>query len=251
MCCSLLDELGRPYPGRRCSQMTKRSIVGDAINFRGMVYGPVNELGLVALFAKVCEEMGYIIEEVRAEFPDCVARRHVKRGWERLTIEFEYRSSNFERHGHDPAGCDLIVCWEHDWESSPVPVLALKEFVALRKSKATRRFDRQEIVRPLGTRQTMLTPGGVKNGYINIKPLDDFWPEECRGGNVERAVQHLIVEFEGVRRVATDISGGHKTLRRVRGEVKRFVTLHGLQAGDWIEIVRLGKYEYRVRPATV
>jgi hypothetical protein len=53
----------------------KRSIVGDAINFRGMVYGPVNEMGVVALFATVCEEMGFIIEEIRAEFPDCIALR--------------------------------------------------------------------------------------------------------------------------------------------------------------------------------
>jgi hypothetical protein len=34
----------------------------------------------------------------------------MKRGWERIAIEFEYRSSNFERHGHDPERCDLIVC---------------------------------------------------------------------------------------------------------------------------------------------
>lgn len=227
--------------------MTKRSIVGDAINFRGMVYGPVNELGLVALFAKVCEEMGYIIEEVRAEYPDCVARRQVKRGWERVSIEFEYRSSNFVRHGHDPESCDLIVCWEHDWEMSPVPVLSLKEYVAERKARGSR-WDRNPIADPLDVRQTKLTAGGVKNGYINIKPLDDFWPKECRGGNVERALQHLIVEFEGVRRVATDISGRHKTLRRVRGVVKRFVAEHHLQAGDLVDIIRLDKYEYRIRP---
>ncbi len=95
--------------------MTQRSIVGDAINFRGMVYGPVNEFGVVALFAKVCEEMGFIIEEIRAEYPDCVARQQIKRGWERIAIEFEYRSSNFVRHGHDlrlrnlrPDGVDAV-----------------------------------------------------------------------------------------------------------------------------------------------
>ena len=60
--------------------MAKRSIVGDLINFRGLVYGPVNEMGVVALFAKLSEEIGFIIEEVRAEFPDCVARRQVDKG---------------------------------------------------------------------------------------------------------------------------------------------------------------------------
>jgi hypothetical protein len=90
--------------------MTQRSIAGDAINFRGTIFGPVNELGVVALFAKVFEELGFVVEEIRAEYPDCVARQQMKRGWERIAIEFEYRSSNFERHGHDPERCDLIVC---------------------------------------------------------------------------------------------------------------------------------------------
>lgn len=29
--------------------------------------------------------------------------------WERVRIEFEHKSSNFD---HDPKGCDIIVCWE-------------------------------------------------------------------------------------------------------------------------------------------
>jgi hypothetical protein len=228
--------------------MSKKSIVGDAINFRGMVYGPVNEMGVVALFAKVCEEMGFIVEEIRGEYPDCIARQQVKRGWERIAIEFEYRSSNFARHGHDPELCDLVVCWEHDWEKLPVKVIELKSYVAQQKSRASLVGGLDPISLPLVTRATTLTSGGIKNGYINIKPLDDFWPPECRGGNVDRALQHLIVEFEGVRRVATDISGRHKTLRRVHREVKKFVATHGLRPGDMVEIIRLARYEYRIRP---
>jgi hypothetical protein len=75
--------------------MARRSIVGDLINFRGFVYGPVNEMGVVALFAKLSEEMGFIIEEVRAAFPDCIARRQIDRGWERVAIEFEYKKQRF------------------------------------------------------------------------------------------------------------------------------------------------------------
>jgi len=117
--------------------MAKRSIVGELINFRGLVYGPVNEMGVVALFAKVCEELGFIIEEIRAEFPDCIARRQVDKGWERVAIEFEFVSSNFQRHGHDPEACDLIVCYEHDWETCPVPVLALKPYIAEAKANVS------------------------------------------------------------------------------------------------------------------
>jgi hypothetical protein len=228
--------------------MTQRSIVGDAISFRGTVYGPVNELGVVALFAKVCEELGFAVEEIRAEYPDCVARQQMKRGWERIAIEFEYRSSNFERHGHDPERCDLIVCWEHDWERAPIPLLSLKDYVSQQKKHAAGTTNAPHIALPIASRQIRLTPGGIKNGYINIKPLDDYWPEECRGGNVDRALQHLIVEFEGARRAATDISGRHKTLRRVHREVKKLVAAHKLRPGDLIEIVRLAKYEYCIRP---
>jgi len=228
--------------------MAHRSVVGDVINFGGMVYAPVSEMGVVALFARVCENLGFIIEEIRAAFPDCRARRQVDHGWEQVALEFEYRSSNFRRHGHPPQHCDLIVCWEHDWETCPVPVLSLKSYVAEAQASVSAPLGRVRIADPLETRQTTITDGGIRNGYINIKPLDDFWPEECVGGNTERAPRPLIVEFEGVGRVATDISGRHKTFRTTKREVKEFVRQQSLAGGDELEIVRVNKYEYRVRP---
>src|SRR5712691_4072531 len=114
-----------------------KSIVGDVINYRGFVYGPVNEMGVVAIFSKISEDIGFIIEEIRAAYPDCIARKQVAKGWERVAIELEYKSSNFLQHGHDPEGCDLIVCWEHDWESCPVPVLSLKQFLAEAQVRVT------------------------------------------------------------------------------------------------------------------
>ena len=47
--------------------------------------------------------------------------------WERIHIEFEYQSSNYKTHGHPIEGCDLIVCWDHDWKECPIEVLELKE----------------------------------------------------------------------------------------------------------------------------
>jgi len=44
-------------------------------------------------------------------------------------IEFEKESRNFLKHGHDPNGCDLIVCWEHNWPECPVEVLALRDVI--------------------------------------------------------------------------------------------------------------------------
>ncbi len=35
------------------------------------------------------------------------------------TIEFEFRSSDFKRHKHEPDKCDIIVCGKHDWKDCP------------------------------------------------------------------------------------------------------------------------------------
>lgn len=95
----------------------------------GMQHAPRNEAGVLVLFGMLAERLGFIVEAVGQRFPDCVAKQAVdaeRRAWRRLLIEFEYRSSNFERHGHNPNGCDLIVCWEHDWPRCPLDVLELR-----------------------------------------------------------------------------------------------------------------------------
>lgn len=42
--------------------MASKSIVGDLINFRGLVYSPLNEKGVVFLFGKVVEDLSRRIE---------------------------------------------------------------------------------------------------------------------------------------------------------------------------------------------
>lgn len=107
----------------------KRIIYGEPLEFRGLRYAPVNEQGVVYLFGMVSRELGFLIESVRTDFPDCEGKRCLNSEgtkWEHVKIEFELKSSNFLEHGHDPDNCDLIVCWSHDWEDSPIEVLELK-----------------------------------------------------------------------------------------------------------------------------
>lgn len=106
--------------------MEELSIVGDIINFRGTVYAPTNEQGVIFLFGKVSEDLGIIIEEVKSSCPDCIARRFVGKGWKRIRIEFEFKSKNFVLHNHDIDKCDLIICWENNWPGCPIEVLELK-----------------------------------------------------------------------------------------------------------------------------
>jgi len=108
---------------------SERSIVGDLINFRGLVYSPINEQGVVFLFGKVAEDLNMYVEEIKTGFPDCIGRRFTGRGWERVAIEFEFKSSSFQAHGHDPEDCDIIICWEHDWAGAPVEVIELRETI--------------------------------------------------------------------------------------------------------------------------
>lgn len=103
-----------------------RSIVGDLINFSGLVYAPINENGVIFLFGKILDDLHMYIEEIKPGFPDCVARRYTGKGWERISIEFEYLSSHFKDHKHDSEKCDVIVCWSHDWKDCPLEVIELK-----------------------------------------------------------------------------------------------------------------------------
>jgi hypothetical protein len=105
------------------------NLYGDFINFRGLQHAPVNEQGVVFLFGMICPELGYVVEIVKPGFPDCEAKRRVrgKPGtWQRVRVEFEYKSRTFRNHGHDPDQCDVIVCWEDNWPECPIEVLELR-----------------------------------------------------------------------------------------------------------------------------
>ena len=65
-------------------------------------------------------ELGFVVGSIEAGFPDCDAKLlRQDETFERVGIEFEFQSRGFQRHDHDPAGCDFIVCWEHDWPECP------------------------------------------------------------------------------------------------------------------------------------
>ena len=84
------------------------------------------------MFGMVSSKLGLIVEAIQSVYPDCEAKRCVDRKqnrWQHVRIEFEFKSSNFREHGHDPAGCDLIVCWEHDWPTCPVEVIELRSVI--------------------------------------------------------------------------------------------------------------------------
>jgi hypothetical protein len=104
----------------------KKRMVGDPLSFDGLQYAPINEQGVVFLFGKVHNELGIVVESIQTGFPDAEGKKKTLRGWEPVKIEFEYKSYNFKTHGHDLDGCDLIICWEHNWKECPIEVIELK-----------------------------------------------------------------------------------------------------------------------------
>jgi len=89
-----------------------RKIVGSPLNFRGLVYAPINEQGVVYLFGLIANDLNIRVESIQQGYPDCTAVRFAGKGkWERINIEFEFKSSGFD---HDPDKCDVLVCWEDD-----------------------------------------------------------------------------------------------------------------------------------------
>jgi hypothetical protein len=100
---------------------------GAPLGFRGLLHAPTHESGVIHLFGLLSPELGIAVESIGPTYPDCIAVRADPSGrWRRIAIEFEYKSANFRDHRHNPAKCDLIVCWEHDWPDCPLEVLELK-----------------------------------------------------------------------------------------------------------------------------
>ncbi|HKW62611.1 MAG TPA: hypothetical protein VJN89_08715 [Candidatus Acidoferrum sp.] len=118
--------------GTHHAQLKDRPMCGNPMDFRGLRHEPVNEQGVVLLFGMLAKELGYLIEAAQKGFPDCEAKREIAPGrWQRVNIEFEYESKNFREHGHPLNGCDVIVCWRHNWGACPkhIEVLELSSVV--------------------------------------------------------------------------------------------------------------------------
>ena len=121
--------------------LVERDEVGQKIDYPGLTYAPINEQGVVFLFAMMSDELGFSMESIRQAFPDAVAidYRENRSREARKYIEFEFHSSHFSKQkGHDPEKCDIIVCWKHDWKNCPekIEVIELRRIVQKEKGES-------------------------------------------------------------------------------------------------------------------
>ena len=124
---SRLGPIGVAAPPR---ETQKRTSFGDPLTHLPMVHAPTCENAVLFLFGAMANDLGFKVRRMQAAFPDCLAVRRVgENQWEDVKIELELMSRNFAAHGHDPKGCDLIVCWEHNWPECPLEVVELRRAI--------------------------------------------------------------------------------------------------------------------------
>lgn len=121
--------ISRRDRGKEVNSVEERATIPRS--FRGFAYAPRTEQEVVALFGLLLPhlELPICVEEIGTEFPDLIAFRTDGEEAKTIRVEFELQSSNFVQHGHDETGCDLIICWEHDWISCPFEVISLRAVV--------------------------------------------------------------------------------------------------------------------------
>ncbi len=123
-------------PGQRHRKLQDRPMYGSPINFRGLRYEPVNEQGVVFVFGMLAAELGFKVDLIQIGFPDCLAVRKVRGGgWQPVRIEFKFESRSFRDDGQPVDGCDVIVCWRHNWADCPAQ-LEVIELASVIKSLA-------------------------------------------------------------------------------------------------------------------
>lgn len=114
-------------------QRRKSSDRPEVLENAPMQYAPQNELGVVFLFSHLLKRFRLKIEQIRPQYPDCIAYQKTGNRESRVRIEFEYKSRNFYAHAHKARNCDWLVCWEHNWPGIPsrIRVIELRKYYGL------------------------------------------------------------------------------------------------------------------------
>ena len=94
----------------------------------GLMFEPQSHEEVMFLFSKLHEKIGFpYITKIQKEYPDVFALDDNRKI---IRMEIETYASQFE--GHDPKGCDVIVCWENDLERVPEgwpEIIQLKDYL--------------------------------------------------------------------------------------------------------------------------
>lgn len=117
-----------------------KSIVGELVGKRGIVYAPVNRAGVLLIFSRLLDEFDMLVEETAEDCGYIIARRRVDTGqpgssrWERVKIALAYESLELQQNNiidtDSEAAADLLICWQHNWPDCPLETFELRSIFA-------------------------------------------------------------------------------------------------------------------------
>jgi len=105
----MVDETGRGRHFRLVRRSCRRSSSSTRDTY--LPFEPLNENGVVFIFALAASRLGFDVKQVQAGFPDCTATWAADQ-CDRVRVPVQELP---DAHGHDPEKCDLIICWQHNW----------------------------------------------------------------------------------------------------------------------------------------
>ena len=176
-------------------------------------------MGVVSLFAQYAQGLGFVIMEIQAPFPD--ATLYEISSGELVRAEFEFMARNFKSHGHDPDGCDLIICWENNWHECPLPVLELNLFHIDEPIETVFRLEQ----RADDLREKI---AAYRQKLIDLVPKDKVSAERYEA--VQRQLRDVIAAKRNVESRA-DVAEYLGVVKSGSGMSKRFETRNYISAG--------------------
>jgi len=118
-----------------------KSIVGELVGKRGIVYAPVNRAGVLLIFSRLLDEFEMLVEETADDCRYIIARRRVDTGqpgssrWERVKIALAYESAEIQEANKidtdSDGSADLLICWQHNWPECPLETFELRSIFAI------------------------------------------------------------------------------------------------------------------------
>ncbi len=117
-----------------------KSIVGELVGKRGIVYAPVNRAGVLLIFSRLLDEFEMLVEETAEDCRYIIARRRIDTGqpgssrWERVKIALAYESLEIQQENksdiESDGSADLLICWQHNWPDCPLETFELRSLFA-------------------------------------------------------------------------------------------------------------------------
>ena len=160
----------------------EKSLVGDPIYWPGLIYSPLNSAGLLFALGSIANSTGLLFEEFSDDFATAICRRKTDAGWQRLRVEFAYRSSDHSLRFND---IDLLICWIDDVTGDSPPRLVLSQYYELEGAERPLNDLRPkglDSILPTGAADDLMARGQSRESYEETVRLLDAQIKKLKSG---------------------------------------------------------------------